>query len=287
MISRQRDGTTVESYDGQGGVIRFLYGTRLGRLLLRPLIRPGFSKFMGLVLNSRISCAIVPGFIRKNHISMNDYPKKRYHSFNDFFTRTVLPERRPVDPVPEHLVAPCDSKLTLIFLKEDASFQIKGVSYTAETLLRSSELAQQFAGGTLLIFRLTVDDYHHYIYPMDGTPGPRVVIPGVYHTVNPYAAQKCPIYRENTREYVCTKTACGTLLQMEVGALMVGKIVNRSCTGPVRRGDEKGLFEFGGSTVILMLERGRFTPDADILRISLNAEETIVKMGEKIGTLHP
>lgn len=105
---------------------------------------------------------------------MNDYPEKRYHSFNDFFTRTILPERRPVDPVPEHLVAPCDSKLTLVSLKEDASFQIKGVSYTAETLLRSSELARQFAGGTLLIFRLTVDDYHHYLYPLDGTPGPRV-----------------------------------------------------------------------------------------------------------------
>lgn len=218
---------------------------------------------------------------------MNDYPEKRYHSFNDFFTRTILPERRPVDPVPEHLVAPCDSKLTLVSLKEDASFQIKGVSYTAETLLRSSELALPICRWHLLIFRLTVDDYHHYLYPLDGTPGPRVVIPGVYHTVNPYATKKRPIYRENTREYVCTQTACGTLLQMEVGALMVGKIVNHSCTGPVCRGDEKGLFEFGGSTVILMLEKGRFTPDADILRNSLNAEETIVKMGEKIGTLHP
>ena len=285
MISRLRDGTAVKSYDSQGGIIRFLYGTRLGRLLLRPLIRPGFSKFMGYVLSSRISRAIVPGFIRRNHISMNDYPEERYRSFNDFFTRTILPERRPVDPVPEHMVAPCDSKLTLVPLDENAHFQIKGVSYTADSLLRSSELARQFTGGTLLIFRLTVDDYHHYIYPLDGIPGPRVVIPGVFHTVNPYAAQQRPIYRENTREYICAQTACGTLLQMEVGALMVGKIVNHSCTGPVHRGDEKGLFEFGGSTVILMLEKGRFIPDGDILHNSQNLEETIVKMGERIGTL--
>lgn len=284
MISRLRDGTPVESYDGQGGVIRFLYGTPLGRFLLKPLIRPGFSRFMGHLLSCRISRWIVPGFIRSNHISMEDYPKQRYFSFNDFFTRSILPEKRPVDMQPEHLVAPCDSKLTVIPLTEDASFSIKGVSYTAHSLLRSEELARQFSGGYLLLFRLTVDDYHHYIYPVDGDEGTAVVIPGVFHTVNPFAACQRPIYRENTRSYTCTQSACGTVLQMEVGALMVGKIRNHQCSGPVHRGQEKGLFEFGGSTVVLMLEHDRLLPDADLIKNSDAGEETIVKMGEKIGT---
>ena len=189
MISRLRDGTPVESYDGQGGIIRFLYGTSLGQFLLKPLIRPGFSRFMGRLLSCRISRWIVPGFIRRNRISMEDYPEQRYASFNDFFTRSILPGKRPVDMAPAHLVAPCDSKLTVIPLTEDVSFSIKGVPYTAQSLLRSEALARQFSGGYLLLFRLTVDDYHHYIYPVDGYEGAAAVIPGsvVQQVLNPAA----------------------------------------------------------------------------------------------------
>ncbi len=285
MIARLRDGTPVESYDGQAGIIRFLYRTVPGRFLLRPLIRPGFSRFMGHMLSSRISRVLVGPFIRKNGISMEDYPPRRYTSFNDFFTRTIDPTRRPIDPAAGHLIAPCDSKLSVIALAPDSRFFIKGVEYTAGDLLRSEELARQFVGGWLLLFRLTVDDYHHYLYPLSGTESTRVVIPGVFHTVNPFAAGIRPIYRENTREYTCTETQFGTLLQMEVGALLVGRISNHKGYGPVRRGQEKGMFEFGGSTVVLMLEKGRLIPDEDILRNSSAGDETIVKMGERIGTL--
>lgn len=285
MISRLRDGTPVESYDNQAGIIRFLYGTLPGRILLKPLIRPGFSRFMGHVLSSRLSRVLVGPFIRKNHISMEDYPPRRYTSFNDFFTRTILPAQRPVDSDSSHLISPCDSKLTAIPLEPDTRFSIKGVEYTAGDLLRSEDLAQKFAGGWLLLFRLTVDDYHHYLYPLSGTESARVVIPGVFHTVNPFVAGIRPIYRENTREYTCTETEFGTLLQMEVGALLVGRISNHIGAGPVQRGTEKGMFEFGGSTVVLMLEPDRLQPDEDILRNSSAGEETIVKMGERIGTL--
>lgn len=285
VTARLRDGTPVESYDGQAGIIRFLYNTAPGRFLLRPLIRPGFSRFMGWVLSSRISRVLVGPFIRKNGISMEDYPLRRYASFNDFFTRTIDPARRPIDPESNHLIAPCDSKLSVIALAPDSRFFIKGVEYTAGDLLRSEDLARQFAGGWLLLFRLSVDDYHHYLYPLSGTESTRVVIPGVFHTVNPFAAGIRPIYRENTREYTCTETQFGTLLQMEVGALLVGRISNHKGYGPVQRGQEKGMFEFGGSTVVLMLEPGRLIPDEDILRNSSAGEETIVKMGERIGTL--
>lgn len=285
VTARLRDGTPVESYDNQAGIIRFLYTTALGGVLLRPLICPGFSRFMGHVLSSRISRVLVGPFIRKNHISMEDYPPQRYRSFNDFFTRTILPERRPVAMTQDHLIAPCDSKLSVTRLETDTRFFIKGVEYTAGDLLRSEDLAQKFAGGWLLLFRLTVDDYHHYLYPLSGTESTRVVIPGVFHTVNPLAAGIRPIYRENTREYTCTETEFGTLLQMEVGALLVGRISNHMGAGPVQRGTEKGMFEFGGSTVVLMLEPGRLQPDEDILRNSSAGEETIVKMGERIGTL--
>ena len=86
------DGTPVESYDQvRRASSRFLYTTALGGGPLRPLICRGFSRFMGHALSSRISRVLVGPFIRKNHLSMEDYPPRRYRPFNDFFTRTILP----------------------------------------------------------------------------------------------------------------------------------------------------------------------------------------------------
>ena len=104
------------------------------------------------------------------------------------------------------------------------------------------------------------------------------------HTVNPIANDVYPIYKENAREYSILHTdAFGDILMMEVGALLVGRIVNHHGAAEVRRGQEKGYFQFGGSTVVLLVEKGRLTVDSDILANSAEGAETIVKMGEKIG----
>lgn len=284
MNSRRRDGTKVKTYDGQAGFIRFLYTTGPGRSLLKLLVQPWVSRTAGRFLDSRFSRLLVGPFVRKNHIDLTDYPEKDYRSFNDFFTREIRPERRPIDQNARHLVAPCDGKLTAIPLTEDARFPIKGVSYTLGSLLKDEKLAQHYCGGWLLLFRLTVDDYHRYCFPAEGQVGEYHHIPGVFHTVNPLAAAKRPIYRENTREYTLLTTAqFGTMLMMEVGALLVGKISNHAGLTRVCRGQEKGMFQFGGSTVVLLLEPGLLEPDQDILRNSEAGEETIVKMGERIG----
>jgi phosphatidylserine decarboxylase len=284
MNSRRRDGTLVETYDGQAGVIRFLYLTLPGRGLLKLLIQPWVSRTAGRFLDSRLSRHLVGPFVRKNHIDLTDYPEQDYCSFNDFFTRRIRPERRPVDQAPEHLIAPCDGKLTAIPLTEDAGFSIKGVPYSLGSLLKNEALARQYRGGWLLLFRLTVDDYHRYCFPAEGQVGKHHRIPGVFHTVNPLAAEHRPIYHENTREYTLfTTTQFGTMLIMEVGALLVGKISNHSGLTTVSRGQEKGMFQFGGSTVVLLLEPDVLEPDQDILRNSEAGEETIVKMGERIG----
>jgi phosphatidylserine decarboxylase len=284
MNSRRRDGTEVETYDGQAGIIRFLYTTLPGRVLLKLLVQPWVSRMAGRFLDSRLSRRLVGPFVRKNHIDLTDYPEKDYLSFNDFFTRSIRPERRPVDQVPSHLVAPCDGKLTAIPLTEDARFPIKGVPYTLARLLQNAQLAQHYRGGWLLLFRLTVDDYHRYCFPAEGQVGKEHRIPGVFHTVNPLAAELRPIYHENTRAYTALTTAqFGTILMMEVGALLVGRISNHPGLSQVTRGQEKGMFQFGGSTVVLLLEPGILKPDEDILRNSQAGAETIVKMGERIG----
>ena len=93
-----------------------------------------------------------------------------------------------------------------------------------------------------------------------------------------------PIYKENTREYsVLYSENFGKILIMEVGAMLVGRIVNYHEEAVVERGEEKGRFEFGGSTILVCLEKGRAVIDKDISENSFNGIETMVKMGEKIG----
>ena len=284
MTWRDRNGRTVPGDAGQDRFLEWMYGTGLGRCLVRVMILPWVSRGAGWLLDRRISALAVKPFIKSNHISMEDFERRRYHSFNDFFTRRVLEGRRPVDPEPNHLIAPCDSKLTVFPIEEDSCFWIKGVAYTLEQLLRDKALAEHFLGGTLLLFRLTVGDYHRYSYIDSGFIGEEHRIEGVYHTVNPAAAGRYPIYRENTREYALLESEhFGTVLQMEVGAAMVGRIVNNPGGCRVQRGQEKGRFEFGGSTVIVLLQKDAAMIDEDILRNTREDAETIVRLGEKIG----
>lgn len=284
MTWRDRSGGCVPGDAGQDRLLEWMYGTAFGRLLVKLMIRPGVSRAAGWLLDRRISALAVKPFIRANHICMDDFEQRKFRSFNDFFTRRVLPGRRPVDTEPTHLIAPCDSKLSVYEILPDSRFRIKGTQYTLEGLLRSKPLAEQFLGGTLLLFRLTVGDYHRYGYIDSGFVGESTRIPGVFHTVNPAAASRCPIYRENTREYSLLESErFGTVLQMEVGAAMVGRIVNNPGSRQVRRGEEKGRFEFGGSTVIVLLQKGRAIPDADLVRNTAEDAETVVHLGERIG----
>ena len=284
MIWRDRKGRTVPGNPGQDRLLEWMYDTGPGRCLVRVMILPWVSRAAGWLLDRRISALAVKPFIKSNHISMEDFERRRYCSFNDFFTRRVLDGRRPVDQEPRHLIAPCDSKLTVFPIGEDSRFWIKGVAYTLEQLLRDKALAERFLGGTLLLFRLTVGDYHRYSYIDSGFIGEARHIAGFYHTVNPAAASRYPIYRENTREYALLESDhFGTVLQMEVGAAMVGRIVNNPGGRRVQRGQEKGRFEFGGSTVIVLLQKDAAILDEDLLRNTREDAETVVRLGERIG----
>lgn len=284
MIWKDRNGAIVPGDDGQDRMLEWMYGTPIGRVLVKLMIRPRVSRAAGWLLDRRISALAVEPFIRKNRISMVDFEERRFTSFNDFFTRRLKPGRRPVDREACHLIAPCDSKLTVYPIEPDFRFWVKGTEYTLGGLLQNEVLARNFLGGTLLLFRLTVGDYHRYAYPDDGFIGQSVRIQGVYHTVNPAAASRYPIYRENTREYALLKSEnFGTILQMEVGAAMVGRIVNGPGERQVVRGEEKGRFEFGGSTVILLLQKDAAALDADIVQNTREDVETVVQLGQRIG----
>ena len=285
MKQKDRTGKLIDQPNGQDRMLKALYGSVPGRAVLKLLVSPVVSKAAGAFLSSRFSVPLIKPFVRKNNIDLAQFAPGPYPNYNEFFSRKIRAELRPVDAEPTHLVSPCDSKLTVLPITPESRFTLKDTPYTVASLLKSEELARKYAGGTAMVFRLTVDDYHRYCYMADGQKEDNVKIPGVLHTVNPIANDVYPIYKENAREYSLLHTEhFGDVLMMEVGALLVGKIVNHHGKTQVQRGQEKGYFQFGGSTVVLLLEKDRAVIDGDILENSQQGIETVVRMGEKIGT---
>ena len=283
-LTSDRNGKVIKEDSLQDRFLEGLYSHMAGRLLLRPLVSPFFSALGGRAADSGISRLLIPGFIRSRAIDMSQYRPKKYTSYNDFFTRRLSPAARAVARDAGALVSPCDSRLSVHEINDNSVFFIKHTVYTVGSLLRDEALAAEYAGGYVWIFRLQVEDYHRYIYVDDGRVAVQAQIPGVLHTVNPVANDSFPIYKENARAYCVLQSAhFGRLIQMEVGALLVGKIVNHSRGESVRRGWEKGYFAFGGSTVVLITRKGAVRPDADILGNSARGIETKVKLGERVG----
>lgn len=279
-----RNGNITRNESMQDRFLEKLYSSRAGRFLLKPLVSPVVSEVMGKVLDSRVSSLAVGPFIRSNGINMREYLGAPYRSYNDFFVRRIRPGARKIENDPKTFISPCDSRLSVYAIDDSCHVKIKHTPYTVKSLLRNKKLADRFEGGYLWVFRLCVDDYHRYIYVDNGQESGHVKVPGVFHTVNPVANDVYPIYKENTREYSLLRSEnFGTLLQMEVGALMVGKIENHYERTQARRGFEKGNFAFGGSTIILISQKGRIQPDEDILSNSSKGIETRVHLGEKIG----
>lgn len=283
-LTADRKGNIIEENSLQDRFLQVLYGSRIGRMLLKPMVSPVVSRVGGKLLDTGVSRILIRPFIRSHSIDMTDYEDRRFTSYNDFFKRKLALGARRIDETPETLISPCDSRLSVYKIGENTSFCIKDTFYTVQSLLRDQKLAEKYAGGYIWVFRLCVDDYHRYVYADQGMVSGSRKIPGVFHTVNPAANDQFPIYKENTREYCLLRSEnFGTILQMEVGALLVGKIENRPGKRKVGRGEEKGNFAFGGSTVILMTQAGKVIPDEDILRNSFHGMETRVKLGEHVG----
>ena len=272
----------------QGKLLGLLYGTAPGRAALKILTKPVVSKAAGKALEHPISTVAIPPFVLTKHIHMKDFAEEKFRSFNAFFTRPIKPEARPIDRLPEALIAPCDAKLTVVPIDGETHFTVKGADYSLAAFLGCKRLAKRYEGGQCLIFRLTPDDYHRYCYPDDCRIGKTRRIEGVLHTVNPVSAKYVKVYHRNTRTVTMLETAhFGRVLQIEVGAMFVGKIVNHPHGERVARGIEKGYFEFGGSTIVMVLEKDAAEIFPQILRNSENGAETVVRYGTRIGTANP
>jgi len=262
----------------------FLYKTFIGRFILKILTRPALSKIAGSLFRSPASRFFIKGFIKRNNIDMDEYRTAEFKSFDDFFIREIKEGLRPFPDNDFDLPAPCDGKLSVYPITPDSVFSIKQSRYSVYDLLQDPELADEFSNGVCLVFRLSPDDYHRYCYIDDGEVITRKEIKGKLHTVKPIACQTLDVFCQNSREYTILETKIfGKIIQMEVGALFVGKITNHNKNRNIKRGEEKGMFQFGGSTVVLLFKNGTIEVNSGIYESTGSGLETTVKMGSRIG----
>ena len=268
--------------DGINAAMRFLYGNPLGRMTVNAMLFLKAPKVMAWYLRSPFSKGMIRRYIRKYDISMKGYPRIGYRSFSDFFERRKLKNR--FDGAKEHFISPCDGHLSVYPIEEDSSFAIKGSSYRICDLVPDGELAARFEGGTAMVFRLAPNDYHHYCFIDDGFVHKHHYIEGKLHSVQPVALAAVPVFRLNRRVYTLIETEnFGPVVQIEVGALAVGGIVNERENEPVKKGETMGHFSLMGSTIVVLVGKNRMEIRTELRDALKGGVEVPVKMGEWIG----
>ncbi|HEX3048967.1 MAG TPA: phosphatidylserine decarboxylase [Bacillota bacterium] len=266
------------------------YGNPWGRVITNLYLkRKCFTKRYGFRQRTPKSKTQIPAFIEQYQINTEEIelPVSEYCNFNEFFTRRLKPSARPVHPEPGALISPADSRLLVTGISAEVQLRVKGREYGFAELIQERELIKNYMNGVCLVLRLIPADYHRFCYLDDGYHGPIVSIKGHYHASapKPLITQHFPLYHRNYREYCVLHTKrFGAVIQIEVGAMTVGKIVqNKRLGGEFHKGEEKGCFEYGASTIILLFEPNTIVIDQDIQSYSQQGIETLVKYGSHIG----
>lgn len=288
-IDRKSGEKVAESVMGDKA-LRFAYETLAGRTLWPVLFG---SKLISSVMGRRydspeskkdiLKLAAIPGCRAEEA----EKPIEEYSCFNEFFTRHLKPGARPVG---DGFVSPADGRLRLYLNADvDQPFPLKGATRSLrEVFSPSTQTLPTLDSNTsfdIAVIRLAPVDYHRFHFPCDSNiVGETRVIPGKYHSVNPIALVRYPdVYADNERQIVACDSKYGPYWAVDVGAFGVGTIVQTFKGDFGGKGEERGYFKFGGSTVILVMNAGAVKWDEDIVRNSADGLETRVFCNERIG----
>ena len=269
--------------------MEFCYGTKLGLFLGKAVFKRRFvSKLYACWAKSQISKKKIASFIEKNEIDTSELasPLKSFKSYNEFFIRKLKPEARQVEMQPRSLISPADSRLLVHYLDREKVVPVKGRAYTLSELLGTARFDSQFANGTCLIFRLAPADYHRFGYIDHGEQEQIWKTGHALHSVHPFALDSgLPVFTENCREAALLSTQnFGEVIHVDVGAMIVGRIVqHHPSVHSFSKGEEKGYFEFGGSSIVLLFKPHTLSVHKDIQEYSSRGIETLVSYGESIG----
>jgi len=270
--------------------LRFAYENPVGRLAVWLFVRRRlFSWYYGRQMNREGSDIQIFRFIADYDIDVSEFAKSafEFRTFNQFFHRALKPECRPIAQGASITVLPADGR-HLVFPDVDKAdgFYVKGAKFTLGELLGDEGLAARFAGGAMLISRLCPSDYHRFHFPVSGIPGEARLVKGSLYSVSPVALRRNIRYLVQNKRFITLIEApdFGTVAMIEVGATNVGSIVQGFVPGRAAvKGEEKGMFAFGGSCVITLFRAGCVIFDADLVAQSANCIETYARMGDRLG----
>ncbi len=291
FYDRYQDRTCTEKVYGDK-YLRWTYETIGGKLALAAAVkRAWFSRWYGWRMNQPRSREKIAPFIEQYELDASEFIRSpdEFEHFNAFFARQLRPEARPVDPDPSVIVFPADGRhLCVPDISQSNGLFVKGEMFDLKTLLADPDLAQQYEQGSLVLSRLCPVDYHRFHFPVSGCIRETRLINGPLYSVNPIAlCQNIQILATNKRTITVLETSdVGRVLLLEIGATCVGSICQTFQPGDdVSKGDEKGYFQFGGSSTITVFEPGRVEFDDDLLTNSARHTELYARFGDHMGRI--
>ncbi|KUO71072.1 MAG: phosphatidylserine decarboxylase [Desulfosporosinus sp. BRH_c37] len=290
VYNRKTQKYEVEQVPGES-YINWIYSSPLGMKILELLVKKKItSRIFGYYCDRAISKRKIRKFVDEYNIDMNcfEIPERGFHSFNEFFYRKLKKQKLHLACEKNILISPCDGKI-LAYENIDIKMliQIKGMTYSLAELIGDDSIATAYAEGSCLIVRLSPSNYHRFHFVDQGTCSPTTKIKGFYYSVNPTSISRIrKLFCANKREWsILHSENFGEILYVEVGATFVGSIIQTyNPNTNVKKGDEKGYFKFGGSTVILFLKKDVSRIDKDIIQQTSKGMECSVRMGERIGS---
>jgi phosphatidylserine decarboxylase len=249
--------------------------------LLRALPRTRMSRAVGKLCDARlppfVSSAVVQLYVRAYGVDLAQCipPSGGYSSFDEFFTRELVPGARPIAGGEREVVSPADGRLEARgTVDPEGSLMVKGRSYRVAELLGDDADARRYAGGQFALFYLSPRDYHRVHAPIEGWIVRVRSMPGDLFPVNAIGERHIPsLFAKNRRVAISIETAsAGRVTAVMVGAMIVGRITVSAMPGQdvplgdhviprahVAPGDEIGIFHLG-SSVILFAEPGAVPP---------------------------
>lgn len=279
--------------------LKLLYGDDLvtkwiGAPLLHTLVKNAlFSRIYGFFQNTNASKKKIKPFIKNFEIDESEFleSSESFTSFNDFFVRKLKPESRPIYQGDDIAIIPADGRyLFYPNIDEAKGFVVKGQKFNLETLLQDKELSKKYTHGTMIIARLCPTDYHRFHFPVDSDAGKTKLINGFLYSVNPIAIKKdIHIFTQNKRTITELKSdKFGTVLFLEIGATSVGTITETYTPNQFyKKGEEKGYFSFGASSLILLFEKNRLSLDPELVEATNEGFEIKCLMGQRMGISKP
>ena len=289
-INRQTGELSTEKVYGEAW-LAWLYNNPIGRATTATIVRRKFlSDWYGAQMDKPDSKEKISDFVTNYNIDLSICEKQNFISFNDFFYRKLKPNARPIDTNANVVVSPADGKVFAFSNIDKQDFIVKGYKFNVEEFFQNASLAERYKGGSLMIIRLCPTDYHRYHFPISGRVISDSLINGDYYSVSPIALRKkIEIISLNKRSYceIMPNTTDGgikaNIIMSEVAATMVGSMVNTYKGKDIIKGEERGYFKFGGSTIVLFFEKDAIAIDKDLLENTSKGLETEVKMGERIA----